>query len=105
MKDPVTGIDADTQLLPEEYNEMLRIANRELDLESQIEEVLSEVKVNSITDKNDLIFYQIMVDERFKKVFSTARQMVLMDSQFSAQIQSRIADKAQQLKQLGLGAR
>jgi hypothetical protein len=105
MRDPVTGISADTKLLPDEYNEMLRIANRELGLESLVEEVLSDIKVNSITDQNDLIFYQNQIDKVFDQVFSAARQKVLMDSEFSAQIQLRITDKAQQLKQFGQGAR
>jgi hypothetical protein len=105
MRDPVTGISADTKLLPDEYNEMLRIANRELGLESLVEDVLSDIKVNSITDQNDLIFYQNQIDKVFDQVFSAARQKVLMDSEFSAQIQLRITDKAQQLKQFGQGAR
>jgi hypothetical protein len=105
MRDPVTGISADTKLLPDEYNEMLRVANKELGLESLVEEVLSDIKVNSITDQNDLIFYQNQIDKVFDQVFSAARQKVLMDSEFSAQIQLRITDKAQQLKQFGQGAR
>ena len=105
MRDPVTGINADTKLLPDEYNEMLRVANKELGLESLVEEVLSDIKVNSITDQNDLIFYQNQIDKVFDQVFSAARQKVLMDSEFSAQIQLRITNKAQQLKQFGQGAR
>jgi len=38
-------------------------------------------------------------------VFTAARQKVLVDSKFSGQIQSRISEKAQQLKQFGQGAR
>jgi hypothetical protein len=105
MRDPVTGITADTKMLPDEYNKMLRIANRELGLEGLVDEVLGEIKISNITDQNDLIFYQQQIDKVFERVFTAARQKVLMDSEFSGQIQLRISDKAQQLKQFGQGAR
>ncbi len=105
MRDPVTGITADTKMLPDEYNEMLRVANKELGLEALVEEVLNEIKISNITDQYDLIFYQQQIDKVFERVFTGARQKVLMDSKFSPQIQLRISNKAQQLKEFGQGAR
>ena len=101
----MTGITGKTKLDAAEYNEMLRIANEELDLRNNIQQVVDGIKADAMRDEKDLIFYQQEVGKAFDKVFSAARMKLVMDSKFSDAIQTRIADNAQKLKAAGKGAK
>jgi hypothetical protein len=102
-KDGATGISAPTKLTTQEYNEMLRIANQEMGLESEVMAVMDAIK----EDKNstDLIFYQNAVKKVFRDVFDAAKKKLMEDSEYSSAINKRISDKAQRLKEFGQGAK
>ena len=102
-KDVTTGILTPTKLTTEEYNEMLRIANKEMNLESEVMAAVDVVK----EDKNpeNLIFHQNVVKKVFGDVFEGAKKKLMEDSIYTDDINKRIADKAQRLKQFGQGAK
>jgi hypothetical protein len=102
-KEGATGILTPTKLTTEEYNEMLRIANKEMNLESEVMAAIDVVK----EDKNpeNLIFHQNVVKKVFGDVFENAKKKLMEDSIYSDAINKRIADKAQRLKQFGQGAK
>jgi hypothetical protein len=103
MKDPDTGINSNTKLTAEEYNEMLRIANGPLELEKRVTAVVDLIKQDA--GRNDLIRYQNMISSVFSDTFEDARKILANDSLYSTDIQQRIRDKAQRLKEFGKGAR
>jgi hypothetical protein len=102
-KDVTTGILTPTKLTTEEYNEMLRIANKEMNLESEVMAAVDVVK----EDKNpeNLIFHQNVVKKVFGDVFEGAKKKLMEDSIYTDDINKRISDKAQRLKQFGQGAK
>ena len=102
-KDQDTGISTPTKLTTEEYNEMLRIANKEMDLESEVMAAIDVVKEDKNPD--NLIFHQNVVKKVFSDVFEGAKRKLMEDSIYSDAINKRIADKAQRLKQFGQGAK
>ena len=109
MIDPSTGLNASTKLSTPEYNRMLEIANQTLGLEDQ---VMSAIKmIESDNGRNDLIRYQNIIKHTFESVFNGsdqapgAKRLLLQDAEFGDAIQQRIADKAQKLKEYGLGAK
>jgi hypothetical protein len=102
-KDGETGISTPTKLTTEEYNEMLRIANKEMDLESEVMAAIDVVKEDKNPD--NLIFHQNVVKKVFSDVFEGAKRKLMEDSIYSDAINKRIADKAQRLKQFGQGAK
>lgn len=111
MKDPATGISASTKLTTQEYNRMIEIANdkKGLNLEGQMLSLIDYIK--PIYNKGDLIKYQQAVKKVDSDVyngasgFPGARDLLLQDPKFGKAIQQRIADKAQKLKEYGLGAK
>lgn len=103
MKDPDTGINTSTKLTADEYNEMLRIANDNLELEKRVTAVVDLIKQDA--GRNDLIRYQNMISSVFSDTFEDARKILANDSLYAADIQQRIKDKAQKLKEFGKGAR
>jgi len=103
MKDPDTGINSSTKLTSEEYNEMLRIANGTLELEKRVTAVVDLIKQDA--GRNDLIRYQNMISSVFSNTFEDARKILANDSLYATDIQQRIRDKAQRLKEFGKGAR
>ena len=103
MKDPDTGINSNTKLTANEYNEMLRIANDKLELENRVTAVVDLIKQDA--GRNDLIRYQNMISSVFSDTFEDARKILANDSLYAADIQQRIKDKAQKLKEFGKGAR
>lgn len=103
MKDPDTGINSNTKLTANEYNEMLRIANDKLELEKRVTAVVDLIKQDA--GRNDLIRYQNMISSVFSDTFEDARKILANDSLYAADIQQRIKDKAQKLKEFGKGAR
>lgn len=103
MKDPDTGINSNTKLTADEYNEMLRIANDKLELEKRVTAVVDLIKQDA--GRNDLIRYQNMISSVFSDTFEDARKILANDSLYAADIQQRIKDKAQKLKEFGKGAR
>ena len=102
-KDPVTGISTSAKLTTEEYNEVLRIANKELGLEDSVMTVIEAIELDA--GNGDLIRYQQAVKKVFTDTFSAAKDKLLVDSDYSESIQKRISDRAEQLKQFGQGAR
>jgi hypothetical protein len=102
-KDPSTGISTPTKLTTQEYNEMLRIANNEMNLESEVMAAVDVVKQDKNPD--NLIFHQNVIKKVFGDVFEAARKKLTEDSIYSSDINKRIADKAQRLKQFGQGAK
>lgn len=103
MKDPDTGINSNTKLTAEEYNEMLRIANGPLELEKRVTAVVDLIKQDA--GRNDLMRYQNMISSVFSDTFEDARKILANDSLYATDIQQRIRDKAQRLKEFGKGAR
>jgi hypothetical protein len=102
-KDGETGISTPTKLTTEEYNEMLRIANKEMNLESEVMAAIDVLKEDK--DPSKLIFRQNVVKKVFGDVFENAKKKLMEESKFSDAINKRIADKAQRLKQFGQGAK
>lgn len=102
-KDQDTGISTPTKLTTEEFNEMLRIANNEMNLESEVMAAVDIVKEDKNPD--NLIFHQNVVKKVFGDVFEAAKKKLMEDSIYSSDINKRIADKAQRLKQFGQGAK
>jgi hypothetical protein len=102
-KDPSTGISTQTKLTTQEYNEMLRIANYEMNLESEVMAAVDVVKQDKNPD--NLIFHQNVIKKVFGDVFEAARKKLTEESIYSSDINKRIADKAQRLKQFGQGAK
>jgi hypothetical protein len=109
MTDPTTGILAETKLSTPEYNRMLEIANKTLNLEEQVMSAIKMVEADN--GRNDLIRYQNTIRHTFENVFNGsetvmgAKKLLLQDAEFGDEIQRRIADKAQALKKNGLGAK
>lgn len=102
-KDPSTGISTSIKLTTEEYNEVLRIANKEFGLEDSVAAVIQQIELDA--GNGDLIRYQQAVKKVFTDTFSAAKDKLLGDSEYSDSIQKRISDKAEQLKQFGQGAK
>lgn len=102
-KDQDTGISTPTKLTIDEFNEMLRIANNEMNLESEVMAAVDIVKEDKNPD--NLIFHQNVVKKVFGDVFEAAKKKLMEDSIYSSDINKRIADKAQRLKQFGQGAK
>lgn len=102
-KDEATGISTPTKLTTEEFNEMLRIANDDLKLESEVMAAIDVVKEDKNPD--NLIFHQNVVKRVFGDVFEIAKKKLMEDSIYANDINKRIADKAQRLKQFGQGAK
>jgi hypothetical protein len=97
------AITTDTQLTAEEYNEMLRIANGPLKLES---EVLSALKLIQQGKGGTSVYTnQNVVSKVFGDVFEVAREMLLEDPTYGPAIKERIKEKAERLGQFGKGAR
>lgn len=109
MIDPETGLNADTKLTTPEYNRMLEIANKTLGLEDQVMSAIKMVEADN--GRNDLIRYQNVIRHTFENVFNGsdqvmgAKKLLLQDAEFGDEIKKRIADKAQRLKEYGLGAK
>jgi hypothetical protein len=98
--DPVTGISANIKLTTEEYNDMLRIANNELDLENRIL-TLTRSAVDNPTQAR-VIDMQKVIKNEFDKTFGTARK-ILIDR--SPELQKRLSEQATRIEDYGQGAR
>ena len=97
------AITTDTQLTAEEYNEMLRIANGPLKLET---EVLSALKLIQQGKGGTSVYTnQNVVSKVFGDVFQKARDMLLEDPTYGPAIKERITEKANRLAEFGKGAR
>ena len=102
-KDQSTGISTSIKLTTDEYNEVLRIANKEFGLEDSVAAVIEQIELDA--GNGALIRYQQAVKKVFTDTFSAAKDKLLGDSEYSDSIQKRISDKAEQLKQFGQGAK
>jgi hypothetical protein len=100
--DPVYETTGRTKLEAAEYNEMLRIANKELNLEQRVLEALDAFKVSMDTDERTKEFYQNQISNIFSKTFEDARKLLV---QRSPEIRARIAENAARVKEYGKGAR
>jgi len=105
MKDPNTGISADTKLTSEEYNRMLQIANDKngLNLEGQLTAMVDYIK--PIYTKDNIYHYQKAIKGVDDAVFNKAKELLLQDPKFGPAIRKRIEEKAAKLKQYGMGAK
>ena len=101
--DPTTGISTSTKLTTEEYNEVLRVANKEFGLEDNVMIVVQQIELDA--GNGDLIRYQQAVKKVFTDTFSSAKEKVIGDSKYSDSIKKRISARAEQLKQFGQGAK
>lgn len=99
-QDPGTGLSASIKLTTEEYNDMLRIANNEYDLENRILEVAKEAE--KYADKSSVVHFQNSIKFQFDLIFSAARQTLLSRNK---EMQDRLADQAKRLEQYGRGAK
>lgn len=102
-KDPATGLSTSAKLTTDEYNEVLRIANEEFGLEDNVMAVVEAIELDA--GNGDLIRYQQAVKKVFTDTFSSAKDKLLGDSEYSDSIQKRISDKAARLKEFGQGAK
>ena len=92
MKDPNTGISADTKLTSEEYNRMLQIANDKngLNLEGQLQAMIDYIK--PIYDKGQIYHYQKAIKAVDDAVFNGgngqpgAKDLLLQDPKFGPAI-------------------
>jgi len=100
--DPVYETTGRTKLEAAEYNEMLRIANKELNLEQRVLEALDAFKVSMDTDERTKEFYQNQISNIFSKTFGDARKLLI---ERSPEIRARIAENAARVKEYGKGAR
>lgn len=95
------GLSVDTNLSPLEYNELLRIANDPagIDMQNQI--------VNVASDISDLPLYrqQSIISNIIEKALTKAREVLLTDSEFSSDIQQRIQERYDIIKEVGQGAK
>ena len=98
--DPQTGISAEVKLTSQEYNEMLRIANQELDLENRILSLAREAA--NMTSSARIIDMQKVIKGEFQNTFSTARKILL---ERSPEMQQRLNDQALRIEQFGQGAK
>ena len=98
--DPRTGISATVKLNSEEYNEMLRIANNDLQLEKRIYLIAKEA--DKMGAKIPVIHYQNAIKDEFGKVFSDARKILISRDK---DIQERLSEQAERLKEHGRGAK
>jgi hypothetical protein len=111
MKDPNTGISADTKLTAEEYNRMLQIANDKngLNLEGQLQAMVDYIK--PIYSKENIYHYQKAIKSVDDAVFNGgqgqpgAKDLLLQDPKFGPAIRKRIEEKAAKLKEYGMGAK
>lgn len=111
MKDPNTGISADTKLTSAEYNRMLQIANDKngLNLEGQLQAMVDYIK--PIYDKANIYHYQKAIKGVDDAVFNGgqgqpgAKDLLLQDPKFGPAIRKRIEEKAAKLKEYGMGAK
>ena len=107
--DPGTGISASVNLTTEEYNEFLRIANKDLNLEAKVEALINVIEKDA--GKGNLPTYQKAVKKVFSEVFNGtdkltgAKDILIGNSKYSDSIQQRISDQAERLKQFGQGAK
>lgn len=106
-KDPVTGITGKTKLDAFEYNEMLRIANKELALESRVNQAIDAIKAQRLIEEKGEFFAQRELNKVFDETFQAAKDQLINspDSKYGAAIRERIAQHAKQLKTYGQGAR
>lgn len=98
------GKSVDTKLTAEEYNEMLRIANDKLGLESHVMAVIKGFKEDGM-EEDKLVFYQDAVKKVFGDVFTSAKKLLVEESIYSSDIKKRIEDKGARLKEFGRGAK
>lgn len=95
------GLSVETDLSPLEYNELLRIANDPagIDLQNQI--------VNVASDISDLPLYrqQSIISNIISESFNKARKILITDSEFSSDIQSRIQERYDIIREVGQGAK
>lgn len=98
--DPTTGISANIKLTSEEYNDMLRIANNELDLENRILTLTRSAMDNPTQAR--VIDMQKVIKNEFDKTFGTARK-ILIDR--SPELQNRLSEQASRIEEFGQGAR
>jgi hypothetical protein len=96
-------IPATTELTAAEYNRMLRIANKELNLEERVLEAIEFVKSGDAGDTSDFTDQKIIA-LAFSETFQKAKQLLLQDK-MGEDIQKRISEKAKKLAQFGKGAR
>jgi hypothetical protein len=98
------GKSIDTKLTTEEYNEVLRIANDKLGLESHVMAAIQNIKKDGIKP-DDQVFYQDTINKVFRDVFSVAKKLLVEESIYSGDIKKRIEDKELRLKEFGRGVK
>jgi hypothetical protein len=103
MQDPNTGLSGNTKLTSEEYNEVIRIANKKLKLEDEVKAVVQMIKEDD--NKQPLIVYQNMISKTFSDVFEVSKKLLIDESIYGDDIKKRISDKAEKLKEFGKGAK
>lgn len=95
------GLSVSVDLTVDEYNEMLTIANDPggINLQQRIVDVYQEIK--------DLPLYrqQQYISNTVEQSFTKARQILYGNSQYSSDIQMRIQDRAEIIREVGQGAK
>jgi hypothetical protein len=95
------GLSVTVDLNPNEYNEMLLIANDPAGLN------LQEGIVGYAEEIKDLPLYrqQSMINDYIQETFSKARKLLYTNSQYSEDIQARIQERADIIRDVGQGAK
>lgn len=96
-------IGASTNLDAREYNKMLEIANKDLDLRGNLRNAIDFIKNDD--GRNSLIHYQNLIDKVKNDTFQNARKLLLEDEEFGPAIKQRIKEKVDRLNEFGKGAR
>lgn len=95
------GLSVTVDLSPQEYNEMLMIANdpNKFNLQGELVAFADDIK--------DLPLYkqQSMITQFMQDIFSKARQDLYVNSEYAGEIQQRIQNRAEIIKDVGQGAK
>lgn len=95
------GLSVEVDLNTQEYNEMLRIANDPagIDLQNHIASVARDI------DNLPLFKQQKYISDMIQDAFVKAKKILLTNSEYSADIQDRIQQRADIIKDVGQGAK
>jgi len=93
------GLSVETDLSPLEYNELLMIANDPAGIDLQGHLLATDISGLPLYQQQRTI--KAIMDE----AFSAARKQLLYNSDYSGEIQQRIQDRTEQIRDVGLGAK
>lgn len=93
------GLSVETDLSPLEYNELLMIANDPAGIDLQ--GALTSIDISGLPLYQQQRTIKAIIDD----AFSAARKQLIYNSEYSGEIQQRIQDRTEQIRDVGLGAK